>query len=154
MQFFTKQRKQIDIQVILSGTTLPDTLRIRFLDLTIDNKLTWKPYGIQLANKLNKACYAIREVKSLISLKSLICIYHSYFHSLLQYGILFWGNSPTSGDVFKIQKRTIRIITNRTIRIITNRTIRIITNRTIRIITNRTARIITNRTIRIITNKG
>ena len=62
---------------------------------------------------MNKACYAIRAVKSLISLKSLICIYHSYFHSLLQYGILFWGNSPTSGDIFKIQKRTIRIITNK-----------------------------------------
>jgi len=62
---------------------------------------------------LNKACYAIRAVKSLISLKSLICIYHSYFHLLLQYGILFWGNSPISGDIFKIQKRTIRTTTNK-----------------------------------------
>ena len=39
MQFFTKQRKQIDIQVILSGTTLRDTSRIRFLGLTIDTNL-------------------------------------------------------------------------------------------------------------------
>ena len=35
-----------------------------------------------------------------------------YFHSLLSYGILFWGSSHITRDVFRIQKRALRIITN------------------------------------------
>jgi len=58
------------------------------------------------------ACYAIRKIKSFVSLKVLISTYFSYFHSLLTYGVIFWGNSPFSKNIFKIQKRVIRIITN------------------------------------------
>jgi len=83
------------------------------ISLLLDNKLMWKAYSRELATKLNKACYAIRAVKSLVSLKALISIYFSYSHSLLMYGIIFWGNSPVSKDIFKIQKRAIRIITNK-----------------------------------------
>jgi len=39
-------------------------------------------------------------------------IYFSYFHSILSYGIIFWGNSAYSSNIFKIQKRIIRIIIN------------------------------------------
>ena len=38
--------------------------------------------------------------------------YFSYVHSIMSYGIIFWGNSPHSGEIFKTQKRTIRIIMN------------------------------------------
>jgi hypothetical protein len=30
----------------------------------------------------------------------------------MSYGVIFWGNSHLSNNIFKIQKRTIRIITN------------------------------------------
>jgi hypothetical protein len=39
-------------------------------------------------------------------------IYFSYIHSIITYGIIFWGNSTGSEEVFKLQKRAIRIITN------------------------------------------
>ena len=39
-------------------------------------------------------------------------IYFSYIHSIIIYGIIFWGNSTASNEVFKLQKRAIRIITN------------------------------------------
>ena len=38
-------------------------------------------------------------------------VYFSYFHSIMSYGIIFWGNSHSSVKVFKIQKRIIRIMT-------------------------------------------
>ena len=116
MQFFTKQQQKIDIQVSISESIIPDTTSIKFLGLLIDNKLRWKAYGNELAKKLNKACYAIRIVKSSVSSKSLTWIYHSYFHSVLRYGILFWGNSPICRDIFRIQKRAIRIITSKGLR--------------------------------------
>jgi len=41
-----------------------------------------------------------------------IYFYFSYVHSVMSYGIIFWGNSHPSNSIFKIQKRIIRIITN------------------------------------------
>ena len=42
---------------------------------------------------------------------SLKIIYYWYVHSIIIYDIIFWGNSPHSTDVFKIQKWIIRIMT-------------------------------------------
>jgi hypothetical protein len=39
-------------------------------------------------------------------------IYFSYVHSIMTYGIIFWGNLPYSINIFRIQKRIIRIIMN------------------------------------------
>ena len=39
----------------------------------------------------------------------MIC--HSYVHSIITYCIIFWGNSPPNTDIFKIQKRIIKIMT-------------------------------------------
>ena len=39
-------------------------------------------------------------------------IYFSYFHSILLCGIIFWGNSAYSSNIFKIQKRIIIVIMN------------------------------------------
>jgi hypothetical protein len=33
-------------------------------------------------------------------------------HSIIAYGIIFWGNSPYNNNIFKLQKRAIRIIMN------------------------------------------
>ena len=38
--------------------------------------------------------------------------YFAYVHSILSYGIIFWGNSSHSAEIFKVQKRIIRIIMN------------------------------------------
>ena len=70
----------------------------------------WKANSKELTFKLNKACYAIRTIKALVSTKALISIYFAYFHFLLMYAIIFWGNSTISKQIFKIQKRAIRIM--------------------------------------------
>ena len=59
--------------------------------------------------KLNKVCYAIRSIKPFLSVDILRMIYFSY---VMSYGIIFWGNSHPSNNIFKIKKRIIRMITN------------------------------------------
>jgi hypothetical protein len=39
-------------------------------------------------------------------------IYYSYVYSILAYGIIFWGNSCFSDNIFRIKKRIIGVITN------------------------------------------
>jgi len=74
--------------------------------------LSWKTHIDQMMIKLNRSWYAIRYVKHFMSQDTLRTIYFSYFHSSLSYGIIFWGNSAYSSNIFKIQKRIIRIIMN------------------------------------------
>jgi len=37
-------------------------------------------------------------------------VYCSYFHSIMSYGLIFWGSSHYSNVIFRLQKRIIRII--------------------------------------------
>jgi hypothetical protein len=45
-----------------------------------------------------------------MSIETLKIVCSSYFHSLMTYGIIFWGNSFFSMQIFRIQKRIIRVM--------------------------------------------
>ena len=81
----------------------------KFLGLTIDTSLSWK-YIEEIKSKLNKACYAIQSFKPFMSLEVLKMTYFSYVHSVLSYGIIFWGNSSYSKNILKFQIRIIWVI--------------------------------------------
>jgi hypothetical protein len=63
-------------------------------------------------SKLSSACYVIRAVKPYMTQETLRMIYFSYVHSVMAYGIIFWGNFPHSIHIFRLQKMIIRIITD------------------------------------------
>jgi hypothetical protein len=62
--------------------------------------------------KLNSACFAIRALKSFLTIEDLRIVYFGYVHSIIMYGLPFWGNAVNSKNVFIIQKRIIRVIMN------------------------------------------
>jgi hypothetical protein len=80
-------------------------------------------YGIQLWGTVSTSYIEILER---FQSKALLCteygymkgtlkmMYFSYEHSIITYGIIFWGNSPYSIKIFRMQKRIIRIIPNST----------------------------------------
>ena len=72
-----------------------------------------KEYIANLTTKLNKACFAIRAIKPYMSMRVLRSVYFSSFHSVMSYAIIFWGSSSLSYNIFKLQKRAIRIIANK-----------------------------------------
>jgi len=59
----------------------------------INNTLSWSTHIDNILPKLSSACYAMRSVKSYVSRQMLKVIYYSYFHSIMSYGIIFWGHS-------------------------------------------------------------
>jgi hypothetical protein len=69
---------------------------------------------LTLIGKLNRSCFAIQSVKSILPLDTLKMMYFSYVHSIITYGVIFWGNSPYSIKIFRMQEIIIRIITNST----------------------------------------
>jgi len=52
----------------------------------------------------------------MMSQETLRVVYFAYVHSIMSYGIIFGGNQSHSENIFKIQKRVIRIITNSRVR--------------------------------------
>ena len=112
LQFLTKTDHEIKMQILFGDRKLATTQSLKFLGLTIDISLTWKYHIGELTTRLNKACYAIRLTKPFMSLDVLRSAYFLYVHSIVSYGITFWGNSSHSEEIFKIQKRIIRIIMN------------------------------------------
>jgi hypothetical protein len=52
----------------------------------------------------------MKTVIPLMTMDTLKLVYFAYFHSVLSYGLIFWGNSTDSNKVFYIQKKIIRIM--------------------------------------------
>ena len=112
LQFLTKNSRATDLHIQYGNKQVSCTHSIKFLGLMIDDKLSWQCHIDQMIHKLNKASYVIRFLKLLLSLEALKMVYFSILHSILTYGVIFWGTSSYSNIVFKTQKRTVRIITN------------------------------------------
>jgi hypothetical protein len=76
----------------------------------MDNTLSWKHHIDILITKLCMACYIIRNAKKNISASSLKVIYPAFLHSATSNGIIFWENSLHSFTIFRLQKKTTRIM--------------------------------------------
>jgi hypothetical protein len=112
LQFLTKNSHESDLQILYENKQICKVYNTKFLGLVIDDNLSWGFHIDEIIPKLNKACYIIRSVKPFISLEVLRTIYFSLVHSIIAYGLIFWGTSAYSRVIFKIQKRIVRVIMN------------------------------------------
>ena len=103
LQFLTKKQNEIKVRIMTSNSIITNINSTKFLGLTIDCTLSWREHISSLASKLNKACYAVRAIKPFMSPSVLRVVYFSYFHSVMSYGVIFWGNSHLNNNILKIQ---------------------------------------------------
>lgn len=96
----------------LNGDKIPYSDATKFLGITIDAHLDWEKHVQSTCTKLHKVCYSLKELSKLVSHSALITAYYGNFYSVMSYGVLFWGNSSHSSEIFKVQKRAVRIIAN------------------------------------------
>jgi len=76
----------------------------------IDNHMNWKNHVEQILPKLSAACFSVRNLIHTVNPDILRMVFFEYFHSVLQYGIIFWGNSAHVHQIFKLQKRVVRVM--------------------------------------------
>jgi hypothetical protein len=72
--------------------------------------MNWKTYVGKIIPKLSRACYVIIYVYFLNDITTFKTIFYAYFHLVMEYCIVFWGNSPFSKKVLQIQKKIIRVM--------------------------------------------
>jgi hypothetical protein len=112
LQFHTKTNQNYDFQTYYEHKQIVKIQNIKFIVITIDSNPSLKQHIDNITHRLNKACFAFRSIKPFMSVEAMRLVYFSYFHSILSYGIIFWRNSVHSNYIFKIQKRTIIVITD------------------------------------------
>ncbi len=92
LQFFTQKKNDMSIQIVVPNSIILNVNSTKFLGLTIDSSLSWKDHNSDLTSKLNKACFAVRAIKPVMSSNVLRTVYFYYFQSIMSYDIIFWGN--------------------------------------------------------------
>ncbi|CAK1581342.1 unnamed protein product [Parnassius mnemosyne] len=112
VKFTTTNVQNLNTNVFLNGEELSPVVSTVFLGITLDAKLQWGPHISKLASRLSSAAYAVKKIRSLTSVETARLVYFSYFHSIMSYGILLWGNAADSETIFVLQKRAIRAIYN------------------------------------------
>jgi hypothetical protein len=87
INFTTKYKVERDIGDL--GAIITSANYTKFLGLTIEYSITWETHIDEVTKKLCTACYMIRNIKPVVSMNTLKSIYHSYFHSVMTYGLMF-----------------------------------------------------------------
>ena len=77
--------------VAFNNMNVEYTTEIKFLGIQITDTLKWHSHIQSLAGKLCKVAFMIKSLKEILSPNLIRNIYFSKFHSLLRFGILFWG---------------------------------------------------------------
>lgn len=85
---------------------------LKFLGITLDSDLSWHEHVESVKNKLSKGLFLLCRLRDTVSNVVLLNVYHAQIYSYMSYGIAVWGNSSKSIEVFKLQKRAVRIICN------------------------------------------
>jgi hypothetical protein len=110
IKFPTINVLQCPLSIGYNDKYIEESAQTKFLGLQIDNNLNWKTHIHQLIPKLSGACYAVRSLLHISNTDTVRSIYFVYLHSLMKYGIIFWGNSSDSKKVFTLQKKIVRIM--------------------------------------------
>lgn len=96
--------------IISSNNRLISGDSCKLLGVTIDDSLTWNIHIVELSKKLSNVLFLLRKLSENINTDTLISVYFGLFHSLISYCTVLWGNASNALQIFKLQKRAIRLI--------------------------------------------
>jgi len=64
----------------------------------------------RLLHKLSTVCFVVRKLPHIFDRGAVKSAYLAYFHSLIRYTIIFYGNSTNGNTVLLLRKRFIRVM--------------------------------------------
>ena len=110
IQFTTKIKPNSHIKITYDNKQITTISNIRFLGIYINDTINWKYHIEYILPKLSVICYAMRIIKPYMSPEILKITYYSNFNSIINYVLPFWGTSPRSKKIFRMQKRIVKIM--------------------------------------------
>lgn len=110
--YFKSRPIAAQLQISTPLLTIQSVNDLKFLGLYLDAGLHWKAHMTYLKPKLASAIFAIKSIQRNVGASAALLSYHAYFHSLMSYGVIYWGFASGSNDIFLLQKRSVRAIFN------------------------------------------
>uniref|UniRef100_A0A8C6LAH3 Reverse transcriptase domain-containing protein n=1 Tax=Nothobranchius furzeri TaxID=105023 RepID=A0A8C6LAH3_NOTFU len=109
---FTNRAITVDTNLKINNTEIERANEIKFLGVTIEKKLSWKPHIDSIKAKLSKSLAVLYKVKEFLDEKALYLLYCSLFLPYFMYCVEVWGNTYETHlkPLFIIQKRAIRLV--------------------------------------------
>ena len=109
---FTNKKINSPVKLSINMIEIERVYEYKFLGLTIDNKLNWKPHIDNLKNKISKSIAILYKMKHIVNKNSLYILYCSLILPYLTYCVEVWGNTykTTTKPIYMLQKKAIRII--------------------------------------------
>ncbi|PSN58411.1 hypothetical protein C0J52_02798 [Blattella germanica] len=109
-----KLNKQKTQRILFTLKHVSDNMisTVRLLGITLDSRLTWAGHIDEVSKRLSRVLYLLSNFKALVSSNYLKQAYFAFFHSILHYGLLIWGNGANVNRILILQKKALRIITN------------------------------------------
>ena len=111
---FSNTIETLPTDIVLDEIPLENVSHIKFLGITVDNKLSWKTHIENTVRTISRNIGVINRLKSHIPSSSLLTLYSSLILPYLNYGILAWGNTHQIllEKLLIQQKKVLRIICN------------------------------------------
>ena len=104
IQFPKRNSPQIDLDISYANKLIFKAFDTKFLGIYTDSTLSWKIHIEQITHKSSVAWYTVRSFKPFMLQETLQMVYCTYLHSVMNCGLIFWGNCSHSARTFKIQK--------------------------------------------------
>ena len=101
-----------NIDIKLNHESINRTYTTKYLGLTIDSKLDWKPHIESVRSKIVPIIYALKRVRNFIDEKTAWAIYNAYILPHLTYLSAIWAAAARSflNPLIRLQNKCIKII--------------------------------------------
>lgn len=112
IRFCSYNANPLPFQIHYDNLNIDIVDTVTFLGFNIDKNLNWKLHVDKICKKLDRFVYALKRLRQTVSVEAALMAYHGYVSSVLNYGLLLWGNSVDAVRAFKLQKRCLRSLDN------------------------------------------
>ena len=91
MIFFIVPKVVPRLNLTIAGNLIEQVNEFNFLNITLDQNITWKPYIIKMAIKIARVIGVLNKLKHIFPQHILLTIYNSLIKPHFIYGLYLWG---------------------------------------------------------------
>ena len=91
----------------MGGSIITATDKLKYLDVIIDDKITWIPHITYVKNKVSKGSGIMFKVRNYLKRNALVNLYYYFIYPYLIYCIEAWGNYTRQRHLLHVNKSNI-----------------------------------------------